>query len=319
MSYDAEISRSHPAAFVFLLDQSSSMNDALPGTRTPLASFLATTVNEALRELVNQCTRADEVVRDYFHVAALCYADGKVKSVWRDTGAYFQPISVIADTPTRIETSTIKVSDGPGDVRDEEIESEVWVEASAVGDTPMVAALQKARDIVKEWIAAHPASFPPIVFHVTDGEPTDGDPEPVAEEIKALATQDGACLLFNLHVSRLSGQEVVFPSDEKHLLDAYAKKLFRMSSEIPGPLRAAAEEYYPVTATSRFFGFKAGADAITKFFQIGTRPANIPVVQEPAVQEPGVQAPVVQAPGVQAPAAQAPAVPKSAETAAAMD
>ncbi|NVO13600.1 MAG: VWA domain-containing protein [Rhodoplanes sp.] len=279
MPYDAEISRNNPAAFIFLLDQSSSMNETLHGTRKTLASFLANCVNEALRELVNQCTRGDESVRDYFHVAALSYSDGAVKSVWTDTDAFFHPISTIADSPARLEVTTFKYPDEFGITRIEQVESEVWFEAAAVGDTPMVQALEKTRDIVKAWVKEHPASFPPIVFHVTDGEPTDSDPEPAAMEIKAITTWDGACLLFNLHVSRDPAAEVIFPATEEQLPDDYAKKLFRMSSVIPAPLRPAAQEAYPIAPASRFFGFKAGAETITKFFQIGTRPANAPVVQ----------------------------------------
>ncbi|NVO16813.1 MAG: VWA domain-containing protein [Rhodoplanes sp.] len=282
MPYNAEISRNNPAAFIFLLDQSSSMRETLHGTRKTLASFLASCVNEALRELVNQCTRGDESVRDYFHVAALCYSDGEVKSVWKNTSACFQPISQIADAPARLEVVTFKYPDEFGITRIEQVESEVWFEASAVGDTPMVKALEKTRDIVAAWVKDHPASFPPIIFHVTDGEPTDGDPEPAAMEIKQITTRDGACLLFNLHVSREPGEEVVFPSAEDQLPGDYAKKLFRMSSVIPEPLRPAAQESYPITPASRFFGFKAGAETITKFFQIGTRPANAPVFQPPA-------------------------------------
>jgi hypothetical protein len=282
MPYDAEISRSNPAAFIFLLDQSSSMRETLHGTHKQLSSFLANCVNEALRELVNQCTRGDESVRDYFHVAALSYSDGEVKNVWKDTSAYFQPISKIADSPARLEITTFKYPNEFGITRIEQVESEVWFEASAVGGTPMVKALEKTRDIVKEWVKDHPASFPPIVFHVTDGEPTDGDPEPVATEIKQISTRNGACLLFNLHVSSDPSTEVVFPSAEDQLPDDYAKKLFRMSSVIPGPLRPAAQESYPIVPASRFFGFKAGAGTITKFFQIGTRPANAPVFQPPA-------------------------------------
>lgn len=281
MPYDAEISRKNPAAFVFLLDQSSSMNDSLNNTRRTLAAFLARSVNDALRELVNQCTRGDESVRDYFHVAALCYSDGEVRNAWKDKDTFFLPISRVADAPLRIETVTLRVPDQDGVLRDEEIEAEVWIEPAAVGDTPMVKALETTRDIVAAWVKEHPASFPPIVFHVTDGEPTDGDPEPVANEIRQLTTWDGACLLFNLHVSRDTGKEIVFPSDEEQLPDVYARKLFRMSSPIPDPLRPAVAEAYAIAPSSRFFGFKAGAEAVARFFQIGTRPANAPVYMPP--------------------------------------
>jgi hypothetical protein len=78
----------------------------------------------------------------------------------------------------------------------------------------MCAALQLAAETVAEWADAHLSAFPPVVIHVTDGEPTDGDPEPIAALIQQLAPDDGNVLLFNLHIASSGRQSVLFPACE---------------------------------------------------------------------------------------------------------
>ena len=105
--------------------------------------------------------------------------------------------------------------------------------------TPMCAALDYVRKIAESWCTSHPQSFPPVVIHLTDGEPTDGDPLPYAEALKSLSTEDGQLLLFNCHISESQANPVVFPNSEQILGDELAKALFRMSSELPDKLRGA--------------------------------------------------------------------------------
>ncbi len=54
MAYSAEISRSNPTCFVFVLDQSGSMGDVFGGGETNLrkADFLADVANRTLHDLV---------------------------------------------------------------------------------------------------------------------------------------------------------------------------------------------------------------------------------------------------------------------------
>lgn len=138
----------------------------------------------------------------------------------------------------------------------------------------MCAGLSMAVEVLREWCAGHPAAFPPTVLHVTDGHPTDGNPEPIADGLRATATEDGACLLFNLHVDVGDGPPLIFPNDERMLRDRFGKALFRMSSALPPhALRAAKEKGYDVRAGARGFVFNAGIEAIADFFDIGTRPA----------------------------------------------
>src|SRR6266851_62307 len=82
----------------------------------------------------------------------------------------------------------------------------------SVGGTPMRAALDKTRETVAEWCEAHPASYPPTVLHVTDGQSTDGTPEEMADALRRIATKDGQALLFNLHVTSQGGPEILFPT-----------------------------------------------------------------------------------------------------------
>jgi hypothetical protein len=111
---------------------------------------------------------------------------------------------------------------------------------------------------------------------VTDGESTDGDPSTVAENIKLISTSDGGCLLFNLHITTAPGQEIVFPESDG-LLDEKGKILFRASSAFPPHLMPAAKAkgYDGLGPSSRFFGYKAGYEAIVDFFDIGTVAHNL--------------------------------------------
>src|SRR5439155_8859342 len=74
MAYNAEISRSNPTCFVFVLDQSGSMGDVFGGGETNLrkADFLADVANRTLHDLVIRSTKSDEI-RDYFSVSIIGY------------------------------------------------------------------------------------------------------------------------------------------------------------------------------------------------------------------------------------------------------
>jgi hypothetical protein len=139
----------------------------------------------------------------------------------------------------------------------------------------MCAALAEAGEILRAWCVNHQPGYPPTLLHVTDGQSTDGNPEPVAEEMKRITTDDGSCLLYNLHVSTL-GAPILFPDSESVLPGDHARMLFRMSSLLPPRLQDAARERgYSVGAESRFFGYQGSAVEIVDFFEIGTRADNL--------------------------------------------
>jgi hypothetical protein len=159
---------------------------------------------------------------------------------------------------------------------DETVKFPVWFEPVNTGGTPMCAALRKTAEVLVQWCDGHPQSYPPTIIHVTDGQSTDGDPEQIREHLRLISTDDGQCLLFNLHIDAAGTQPVMFPSSETGLPDVYSRMLFRMSSSFPPHLIGPAQEAgYTVNSESRFFGYRAGYEGIVDFFDIGTRASNL--------------------------------------------
>lgn len=274
MSYQAEISRVSPTAILMVMDQSTSMNHRLKSGQSK-AAFLADVLNKTLYTIITNCSKADGV-RDYFHVGVVAYSGDEARNGFQ--GALgeepLHAISQLAETPLRVETRSKKVAGSNGDVLEQSVRFPIWFEPHGQGKTSMCAGLSAATEIVERWCAAHPRAFPPTVLHVTDGHPSDGNPEPIADRLKSLATDDGDCLLFNLHVDAGGGEPLIFPNDERALKDRYAKALFRMSSLLPPhAVEAAAGKGYDVRPGARGFVFNAGIEAIADFFDIGTRPA----------------------------------------------
>ena len=276
MPYSAEISRNNPTALVFLLDQSSSMLEPFGGQPDKRkADGVFDALNRLLQNLVLKSSRVDGV-RDFFHVALIGYG-GVVASAFAGplAGKDLVPISKVADNPLRVEVRTRKVSDGAGGLIDDECKFPVWFEARPTGRTPMCAALRKATECVRGFLAAHPKCYPPIVMNITDGQPTDGDPREAAKELRGLASSDGNVLLFNAHLSDKEAEPVRFPAGESALPDDYARLLFSMSSELPPKLLEAAKSAgLPAVPHARGFVFNADLVAVIRFLDIGTRVAQ---------------------------------------------
>ncbi len=278
MAYTAEISRSNPSVFLFLIDQSGSMDDAFGSgeSKRKKADGVADAVNRLLQNLVIKCAKS-EGVRDYYSVGVLGYGS-QVGPAFTGAlaGRDLVPISEIADNPARIDERTKKVDDGAGGLVDQSVKFPVWFDPTAKGGTPMVQALTKARDALSDWLGDHGDAFPPIVINITDGESTDGDPSNAAEALRGLATSDGELLLFNAHLSSREEAPVEFPDQEEGLPDQYAKLLFRISSDLPGYMRAAAgAEGYQISDGAKGFVFNADLVSVIRFLDIGTRPSNL--------------------------------------------
>jgi uncharacterized protein YegL len=274
LSYQAEISRTSPTAIVIVMDQSASMNHRLKSGQSK-AAFLADVLNKTLYTLITTCSKADGV-RDYFHVGVVAYGGEDARNGFQGAldGNALQAVSRLAEAPLRVETRAKKIAGPNGEVAEQSVRFPIWFEPRSQGKTAMCAGLNAAIGILEQWRDAHPAAFPPTVLHVTDGHPSDGNPEPIADRLKSLATDDGACLLFNLHVDAGDGEPLIFPNDERVIQDRFGKSLFRMSSLLPPhAVEAAAAKGYDVRPGARGFVFNAGIEAIADFFDIGTRPA----------------------------------------------
>lgn len=277
MTYSAEISRKNPTCFLFLIDQSGSMDERMDSAMTK-SSFLADVLNKTLYQLVVQCTRGAEDVHDYFHVGVIGYGGTNISSGFGGalSSEIVHPLSAIANNPLRVEERTKKISDGVGGLIEQKIKFPVWFSPVNSGGTPMCEALRRAAEVLVEWCGDHPDAYPPTLIHVTDGASTDGDPEQIAKMMQGISTSDGEVLLFNLHISTAQGDGVLFPASEAALPDQFAKMLYRMSSHVPATLAQVAQSKGLNCSTeSKFFGYKADIKGIVDFFDIGTRPSNL--------------------------------------------
>lgn len=303
MPYTAEISRTNPSCFLFLIDQSGSMNDVVDPTgiqamdkpmvvdgRTythtasgqTKAQRVADAINRLLQNLVIKCAKS-EGVRDYYEVGVIGYSGDKLSGARIGpafsgslAGKELVTIGEIANNPARIEERSKKVEDGAGGLIDQKIKFPIWFDPVANGGTPMSLAMTKAQTILTDWVFRHPASFPPIVINITDGEVAEEDPTPAADAIKSLATNDGNVLVFNIQISSNHAAPIEFPDDESRLGDQYAKFLFRLSSPLPSYMQAIArQEGLPVSEMSRGFAFNADMVSLIRFIDIGTRPSNL--------------------------------------------
>jgi hypothetical protein len=239
------------------------------------AQFLADVVNKTLYTIITNCSKADGV-RDYFEVGVVAYSGADACNGFSSGLAdrMLHPISDVANRPLRIESRRRKVLGDDDTLVEQSVKFPVWFDPVCRGKTSMCAGLEAAYETLQSWCSRHLSSFPPTVLHVTDGHPTDGDPEPIADRIRGLATEDGGCLMFNLHVDVGTGLPLMFPNDERVLPDRFAKRLFRMSSVLPPQMfEAARNRGHPVHSGARGFVFNAGIENIAEFFDIGTRPS----------------------------------------------
>ncbi|MEI6986944.1 MAG: hypothetical protein WCK65_12525 [Rhodospirillaceae bacterium] len=286
MTYSQEISRDRRGVFLFLVDQSRSMNKEFSRDESnqliSRAVVVADALNSTLEELVNRCMR-DEGVRDYFDIGIIGYGlTTRPEFCWRKGLAgqrlvSISEVSANAEIETREITTTVR-----GQAVNEQITVSRWIEPVAGESTPMNAAFKLAIVTLEEWIYHHPTSFPPVVINITDGMANDVASESellaTAQRLTALKTSDGHALLINCHISGGSEASVVFPWSSLQLpRDPYARLLFEMSSELSDRHRAIICEIFDrdieSTPSIRGMAYNADAVALIKLLDIGTRQA----------------------------------------------
>lgn len=277
MSYSKQLTAKQPGLFVFLLDQSGSMqgNWGADTTRSK-AELVADVLNRFLRDLTLRCAKGVEI-RKRIHIGVLGYGNS-VNSAFLGSlsGRDTVDIAEVASNPARVEERTKRESDGAGGVIEVPSKFPIWVDANASGNsTPMKEAFFEAKNVVSNWLAAHPDGYPPIVINITDGEYSTGVPVQDAKSLMSLLTSDGHVLLFNIHISELTSSPSYFPSSSVSLSNQYAKELFDMSSELPKSMVSKANELYPGTKDgARGFAFNGDLVALVNFLDIGSSVDN---------------------------------------------
>lgn len=288
MSHSAEISRSNPTAFVFVIDQSGSMADAMPGSDPPKrkCDAVADSVNSLLRNISLRCAREDGV-RDYFYVGVIGYG-ATVGSAFGGalSGRELVPLSELANAPASVEERSKKIDDGAGGLVEQKTKFPIWFQPQANGGTPMTQALKLAHQWIETWVGLHPSSRPPIIIHITDGESTDSqDPNEANRMVSAamnsltsITSADGSPLLFNVHVSnKSSGQPNAFPADESRLPDEYSRMLFHGASCLTEDMLSVAnkEHNLGLHEGAKAFVLNGELTLVVQAIDIGTRASNL--------------------------------------------
>lgn len=277
--YSQEITRRHRTAFVIAIDQSGSMQERVRFGRHEMskAAAVARITNSLLTELVDRSTRTDGV-RNYYDVAVVGYSGDDVRMLLDEDG--FVAVDRLARRRPQTETlySEETLPDGSAMLSGHSMHQ--WFLPQAAGKTPMYEALLRVRDLLAAWCARNEnrASFPPVAINITDGEAsdcTDDELRRVCSQIRRLSTDDGAALLFNIHISTdSSSPAMVFPMpDEIARANPYARLLAECSSIMPEPFDEAVREFKGAGAMPPFYGmgYNTSIIELLSIINIGSR------------------------------------------------
>lgn len=214
MAYETLATSATPALIIYVLDVSASMNKPLGGKRR--IDVVEDALEAAIRQMVFRSTKGSRIAPRY-RFAMLAYSrhvydllDG-IRPVDEVAKKGIPELKVMQTTDTALAFT--------------------WAEKLLTADLPN---LQNG-----------PA---PLVCHMTDGEYTGKDPEPIARRIMQMAVPDGNVLVENIFISDESEKILARPMEEDirnwpgvlpdtPLKNTYAQKLRAISSPLPESYR----------------------------------------------------------------------------------
>lgn len=215
MPYDIMATAKTPALIIYLLDVSASMSQALGGKRR--IDVVMEALTATLKQMVFRSTKGGRLSPRY-RIAMLAYSDH------------------VYDLLDGIKTV------------DQVAHMGVPV-LSPMRTTDTAAAFAQAEKLLAAELPNLRACPAPLVCHMTDGEYTGADPEPIAKRILAMSVPDGNVLIENIFISdKILSQQIGDPSKwpgvlpDTKLTNEYARKLRAMSSPLPASYRAMMQE-----------------------------------------------------------------------------
>ena len=256
MSYTKKISQALPALIILLLDDSGSQADCMPGTNDAKFIWVERYVGHVFKQLMALSTDMQNdiaTIKPRYYVSTILY--GTAPQLWGDE---------VMDIQAVLEKyGAAKNSLGLG---------------GNLHGTDTAAAFAFALDILQRTITQERFrhSFPPLVFHLTDGE-SQTDAESTVNQIKQLATEDGNVLVVNAYIGTRTSLSYKGPEDfPGYLHESEAgpneenTRLFRMSSETPECIRQN------LLGDGTFSNFRAGSRL---FFDVRTKEMLKNVIQ----------------------------------------
>jgi len=219
MAHEQKISQAKPALVGLLVDDSGSTADDLVGTSNPRFEWIERYFGIILQLLLSFSSdvKGDGlVIKPRYYLTVVKY--GSDPELWG---------SPEMDIETAVELfSSSGNSLGLG---------------GHLCGTDAAAAFREMQRHIKASLASErfKDSFPPMVFHLTDGE-SHTDASPIAKEIMQLKTEDGNVLVVNVYIGTQTNLNYQGPEDFPGYLDASEAgpsednlRLFRMSSVTP--------------------------------------------------------------------------------------
>ncbi len=210
MNYTVQATQQTPAYIIYLIDVSASMNIQM-GDKTRI-EIVEAALNKAIRQMVFRSTKGSRVSPRY-RISIFAYSD-----------------------------HVYDVLDGTKGIDELARKSDVKLRTERLTDTARAFSVVERK--LKEELSYMKDCPAPLIFHMTDGEYTGEDPEPVVNRIMNMRVNDGPVLVENIFIS---DDVVDIPItdvkkwtgiiSEDVLKDEYANKLKRMSSPIPESYR----------------------------------------------------------------------------------
>lgn len=215
MPYEILATSKTPALVIYLLDVSASMDQPMGEKRR--IDVVMDALAAALRQMVFRSTRGGRLSPRY-RIAMYAYSDHVY-----DLLDGVKPVDHVAHLGVP--------------------------ELSPMRYTETAKAFAQAERLLQAELPALQACPAPLVCHMTDGEYTGADPEPIVRRIMQMAVPDGHVLVENIFISdKILPQPIGDPSKwpgiepKTRLTDNYARKLQAMSSPLPEGYRAMLVE-----------------------------------------------------------------------------
>lgn len=263
--------QSNPGLILILVDQSSSMEEAVGDQSKALIA--ATMINRTIEDSIERCRRGASVL-DKAHIGVVGYgADIKYELVGS--------LSDLNDSYKRIEPESVFVG-GSSARSSVTVSRKVWLEPRHNNSTPMAEALSLAATKLEEWLLHYPDAPAPVVINVTDGAPNDLQKGEGAETIAAATRvrHGGAsferCLLLSVHIGDARAKSTLFPASDIGLSRPYQTLLFTISSTIPEQLIPLARgKGLQVQPGSRLLAINASATDLLRVLDFGSSASGL--------------------------------------------
>jgi hypothetical protein len=227
MPYERKVERAHPALIMMILDDSGSMSTSMAGTSDTRYQWVERYSGIILKELLARCMEMSgetPTVRPRYYLDVIQY--GSTVKTWQPNSDGDEELDIGEAAKKFTDTGSLGLG-------------------GALGGTDTAAAFQFALARIEKALQKErfKNSFPPIVFHLTDGE-SHTDAEPIAQQIMNLSSSDGNVLLVNGYIGTSTQLNYKDPNDFPGYLTEQEVgaspdnlRLFHMSSVIPSTMR----------------------------------------------------------------------------------